>query len=185
MPQYPFGKQRIIDDLQHSLDQIEKTWPMTHSYTRLDPYIIPFVRGRDYFEMIIYHRESKSWFDNYQTDFIMDTIADEKLIVPGDVAFDLGSNAGAITLVMAKLCGQDGHLHAFDPYPWNAVATKCNARVNYLDNVTAHAVGVSNRTERINVRPYASRLDEISVTPTPKPSTFVRSMTTCTSSLDL
>ena len=162
MPKYPFGKQRIIDDLQRSLDEIEKTWPMTGSYERIDPYIIPFFRGRDYFELIIYHIESKLWFDQCQTDFIMDYIADNDLIVPGDVAFDLGSNAGAVTLVMAKLAGTDGHVHAFDPFPWNAVATKCNARINHFDNVTAHPVGVSNQTYRINVAPTESRVFESS-----------------------
>jgi FkbM family methyltransferase len=162
MPKFPFGQHRIIDDLKRALDEIEKTWPMTGSYERIDPYIIPFLRGRERFELIIYHIESKLWYDNYQTSFIMDTIADQALITPGDVAFDLGSNAGSVTLLMAKHCGPDGHVHAFDPYPWNAAATQANARFNYLDNVTAHPVGLSNRSCKINVRPNDSRSYESS-----------------------
>ena len=158
MLKYPYGKKKIIDDLQRALDEVEKTWPMTGSYERVDPYIIPFIRGHEYYELIIYHIESKLWFDNDQTDYIINYMVDHALIKPGDVAFDLGSNAGAITLSMAKLAGESGHVHAFDPYPWNALATQHNARLNYLTNVTAHAVGVSNRNHTINVSPNDSRI---------------------------
>lgn len=157
MPKYAFGQQKIIDSLQYSLDQVEKTWPMTGSYERVDPYIIPFMRGHAYFELIVYHIESKLWFDNDQVDYIMNYIVDQNLIMPGDVVFDLGSNAGAISLIMAKQCGDTGHVHAFDPYPWNAIATQHNAKINYFSNVTAHAVGVSNKTRRIDVSPNDSR----------------------------
>lgn len=162
MLKYPYGKQRIIDSLNYDLDEIEKHWPMTGSYERVDPYIIPFIRGREYFEFMVYHIESKLWFDNFQHDYIMDSMADKKLIVPGDVVFDLGSNSGAVSLIMAKLCGDEGSLHAFDPYPWNASATRHNARLNYLSNVTAHAVGVSNRSYQISVSPNDSRIYESS-----------------------
>jgi FkbM family methyltransferase len=158
MPRYPFGKQRIIDDLQRDLDRVEETWPMTGSYERIDPYIIPFIRGHEYYELIIYHIESKLWFDNDQYDIIMNYMVEKALITPGDIAFDLGSNAGAVTLTMAKLAGESGHVHAFDPYPWNALATKYNARINHLGNVTAHAVGLSNKAYRINVSPNDSRV---------------------------
>ena len=162
MPQYPFGKQKIIDSLQRSLDEVEKTWPMTGSYERVDPYIIPFLRGHEYFELLIYHIESKLWFDNDQSDYIINNMVDRKLILPGDVAFDLGSNAGAVTLIMAKLAGDSGRVHAFDPYPWNAISTRHNAWLNHLDNVTAHAVGVSNKTYKIAVSPNDSRTFESS-----------------------
>ncbi len=162
MPKYPFGKTRIIDDLQRSLDEIEKTWPMTGSYQRIEPYISPLFRANEWFEIIIYHVESKAWFDNYQNDFIMNSLADKELVVPGDVAFDLGSNAGAITLLLAKLCGPTGHVYAFDPYPWNTVATKSNALINHFDNVTAYPVGVSNRNHQISVSPNDSRSYESS-----------------------
>jgi FkbM family methyltransferase len=158
MLKYPSGKRRIIDELQRSLDEVEKIWPMTGSYERIEPYVIPFIRGREYFELIIYHIESKLWYDNFQTDYIMNCIVDEKMIAPGDVVFDLGSNAGAMTLVLAKCCGSEGHVHAFDPYPWNAVATKYNAQINYFDNVTSYPVGVSGKTYRIDVSPNDSRV---------------------------
>lgn len=158
MSRYPYGQQKIIDGLQRDLDTIEKTWPMTGSYERLEPYIIPMMQADQWFNFIVYHLESKLWFDKSHVDFIITETASRQLIKPGQVAFDLGSNSGAITLPMAMLAGPEGHVHAFDPYPWNAAATKANARINHFDNVTAHAVGVSNATHKINVNPNDSRI---------------------------
>jgi FkbM family methyltransferase len=162
MPQYPHGKQKIIDDLQRDLDEIERTWPMINSYKRREPYIVPALLGNHYFEVIIYHEESRQWFDKVGPDFIMDRIHERHCIQPGDVVFDLGSNAGVITLLMASMAGESGRVHAFDPFPWNAAATKHNARLNYLSNVIAHPVGLSNRRYTINVDPYESRIYEAS-----------------------
>lgn len=150
MPKYPYGKQRIIDRLSFDLDEIEKNWQMAGGYERIDPYIIPFQKGREYFELIIYHVESKAWFDNFRNDFIMDSMSDYDLIIPGDVVFDLGSNSGAVSLLMAKLCGDNGHVHAFDPYPWNAVSTGYNAQLNYLSN--SQHTSLAYQTETIKYK---------------------------------
>jgi FkbM family methyltransferase len=158
MLRYPYGKQKILDSLQRALDHVEKNWPMTGSYERVDPYIIPLIRGDAYFEFIVYHIESKLWFDNFQSDFIMSSLAKKSTIAPDDVIFDLGANSGVVSLLMAKLCAEGGHVHAFDPYPWNAIATEHNAKLNYLTNVTVYPVGVSNRNYEISVSPNDSRI---------------------------
>ena len=158
MPKYPVGQMLIIDDLQRKLDSIETTWPMTGSYERVDPYIIPYLHGGDYFQLLIYHIESKLWFDNTNADPLVSHMVQHKLIAEGDTVFDLGCNAGAITLVMARLTGPNGHVHAFDPYPWNAAATKANAQLNYFRNVTSYPVGLSNRDYLIQVSPNDSRI---------------------------
>lgn len=160
MPKFTYGKTKIIDTFQRRLDAIEATWPMTGSYTRLDPYIVPYLQGGDYYELLIFHNESKSWFDNTNVDYIATSMVKKKMIAEGDVVFDLGSNVGAITIVMARLAGETGHVHAFDPYPWNSAATQCNAELNYFRNVTAHTVGVSNKNCKIMVRPNDSRIYE-------------------------
>lgn len=157
MPKFPAGKTRIIDAFQRRLDQIETTWPMTGSYQRIDPYIVPHMQAGRYFELLIYHVESQLWFDNTNYDDLTTKMAQYRLVGEGDVAFDLGSNAGAVTVLLADLAGESGHVHAFDPYPWNAAATDCNARLNYFGNVTAHAVGLSNKDYRIKVSPNDSR----------------------------
>ncbi len=160
MTSLPYRQQRVIDQLQRDLDNIEKTWPMTANYARHDPYIIDFMQAGQHFELIIYHFESKTWYGDHKDDYILSTIAKHSLIKPNDVVFDLGCNAGAICVVMASICQHGGMVHAFDPYPWNAVATRCNAALNGLDNVRSYPVGISNRSFKIEVSPNDSRIYE-------------------------
>jgi FkbM family methyltransferase len=162
VPRYPYGTQKVLDGLQRKLDEIEKTWPMTGSYERIDPYIIPLTQANEWFELIIYHIESKLWFDKSWTDFGVGEVQRRGMIKPGSVAFDLGCNSGAITVTMAMQAGPGGHVHAFDPYPWNAAATQASATLNRLDNVTTYPVGVSNKTHFIHVAPNDSRTYEAS-----------------------
>ena len=158
MPRFTYRQQKIIDSLQSELDAIEKIWPMTANYARIDPFITPYMQAGKYYELIIYHFESNAWFDVAPSDMIINTILQQNQIKVGDIVFDIGSNAGAITVPMAHLCGAAGHVHAFDPYPWNATATKHNAELNGLSNVTAHAVGLSNRDFEISVSPNDARI---------------------------
>jgi FkbM family methyltransferase len=162
MPRYPFGTQTVIDNLARRLDAIEATWPMTGSYTRIDPYVVPHMQANQWFEMIVSHEESKAWFDKSWTDYAQLTALQKGFIKPGSVAFDLGCNSGAITLPMAAQAGPSDHVHAFDPHPWNAAATQAQAQLNQLFNVTVHAVGVSNRSHTISVQPNDSRTYESS-----------------------
>jgi len=160
MPRNSYGRQKIIDSLQRELDLIEKAWPMTANYQRIDPFITPYIQGGNYFELIIYHVESQSWFDAAHPDVILNQMSAANIIRPDEIAFDLGCNAGAVTVPMAAMCAQGGHVHAFDPYPWNAAATRHNAWLNNLDNVTAYAVGISNRDYEISVNPNDARVFE-------------------------
>ena len=158
MPRFTIGQTMIIDELQRKLDEIEKTWPMGGSYQRIDPYIVPYLQAGDYYELIIYHRESQAWFDNTNADIIAQMIVQHRMVTEGDVVFDLGSNAGAITVILARLAGRTGRVHAFDPYPWNAAATQSNCELNYFQNVVTYPVGVSNKSCRIRVQPTDSRV---------------------------
>lgn len=162
MSRFPYGTQLVIDKLSRQLDEIEKTWPMTGSYERIDPYVVPLMQGNEWFELIVYHLESKLWFDQSWLDYGVMEMKRRNLIKPGSVAFDLGCNSGSITVPMAHFAGPTGHVHAFDPYPWNAASTQASAELNRLFNVTAHAVGLSNRTHTISVAPNDSRIYEAS-----------------------
>jgi FkbM family methyltransferase len=104
--------------------------------------------------------ESKLWFDKSWVDPTLLEVRRRGFIGPGSVAFDLGCNSGAITIPMAMQAGPAGHVHAFDPYPWNAAATQASVNLNRLDNVTAHRVGLSNKTHAIKVSPNDSRIYE-------------------------
>lgn len=64
---------------------------------------------------------------------------------PGMTVFDIGANAGYLTLLMAKLVGDSGHVHAFEPIPQNSEYLLETLRINGLRNVTVHQVAVSDQ----------------------------------------
>jgi FkbM family methyltransferase len=67
-----------------------------------------------------------------------------RLLAPGDVFFDVGSNVGFFSLLAAREVGPTGSVHAFEPIAQIAEAVRRNAARNGLDNVTVHAVAVSD-----------------------------------------
>ncbi len=67
-------------------------------------------------------------------------------VQPGAITYDIGANAGYLTLVMAKLVGRQGHIFAFEPDPKNIKALEANLQINGLSNVTAVAKAVSNNS---------------------------------------
>jgi FkbM family methyltransferase len=62
----------------------------------------------------------------------------------GMTVFDIGANAGYHTLLFAKLVDKTGHVYAFEPVPENVQYLRETLRLNRLDNVTLHAVAVSD-----------------------------------------
>jgi FkbM family methyltransferase len=64
---------------------------------------------------------------------------------PGMTVFDIGANAGYLTLVMAKLVGDSGHVHAFEPIPQNSEYLLETLRINGLRNVMVHQVAISDQ----------------------------------------
>jgi FkbM family methyltransferase len=64
---------------------------------------------------------------------------------PGMTVFDIGANAGYLTLLMAKLVGDSGHVHVFEPIPQNSQCLLETIRINGLRNVTVHQVAISDQ----------------------------------------
>lgn len=62
---------------------------------------------------------------------------------PGMTVFDIGANAGHHTVLLSKLCGPSGHVHAFEPLPENAACLLETLRINNLRNVTVHQLAVA------------------------------------------
>lgn len=145
------AKQRFLDRFQRDLDRIESDAPMTGSYERIRPYIVEQSVGGEQYEIIIYHKESEAWFGSGGFDWSLQYYHDHQFVRPGDVAFDLGSNSGVITAYLGLAVGPHGRVLAFDPYPWNALATHYNARLNHLDNVLAYSVGIGDSTFDLNL----------------------------------
>jgi FkbM family methyltransferase len=66
-------------------------------------------------------------------------------IRPGDVVYDVGANIGLYTVPAAIRAGEGGLVHAFEPVPLWRERLRANARLNRLDNVITHDVGLADR----------------------------------------
>lgn len=149
------GKRDLLDRFQRELDASERAAPMHHSYERIDPYVIEMEQAGHTYCLIIYHVESELWYAQqhwFDQSFLY--LHEAGLMRRGDVVFDLGCNAGSTTCWYAMATGTRGHVHAFDPFPWNAIATRYNAELNGLHNVTVHQVGIGAREEKIDLSLY-------------------------------
>lgn len=65
---------------------------------------------------------------------------------PGMVAFDLGANAGYMTMVLADAVGKNGQVFSFEPDPRNVTALEANIKLNRLSQVTTVSKAVSRET---------------------------------------
>ena len=70
-----------------------------------------------------------------------------RMLRPGQVAFDIGSNIGMHAMIMANRVGPTGRVHVFEPDPHPMGRLKANMNLNGLDNVTLNQAAVSSRTE--------------------------------------
>ena len=70
-----------------------------------------------------------------------------RMLRPGQVAFDIGSNIGMHAMIMANCVGPSGRVHVFEPDPHPMARLKANLHLNGLDNVTLNQAAVSSHTE--------------------------------------
>jgi FkbM family methyltransferase len=145
------GKRLLLDRFSRDLDAIEARVPMLHSYTRVAPYIVQQWQPGGWFEMIIFHEESKAWFDQIKSDQGFVQLKRHNAIREGDVVFDLGCNAGFMSVWYGINVGPTGQVHAFDPFPWNALSTRYNAELNFQHHVRSYGLGISCRDEEVTL----------------------------------
>ena len=63
---------------------------------------------------------------------------------PGMTVFDIGANAGYITMLLANLVGNSGQVHAFEPIPENVQFLMETLNMNKITNVTVHQFAVAD-----------------------------------------
>ena len=71
---------------------------------------------------------------------------------PGDTFVDIGANIGMITLLAARLVGPEGTVEAFEPNPDVYRRLSHNVQCNMLNNVSLHAVGLSDKDADLTLR---------------------------------
>lgn len=164
------AEQRLIDHFQHDLDEMETTWPMRNQFERIEPYIVDVNQVGLRFRFIIFHRESEIWYGQERrpegTPGDFDRFVELmhlKMPCAGDTVFDLGCNAGFWSTWFALAVGTSGVVHAFDPCPWNALATRYQARLNYLDNLRTYGVGIGANRRTVRVPLTATQTREVEI----------------------
>ena len=153
-------EQKILDEFSRELDLVEKQYPMMHSYERIDPYVREFQQANVNFSFIIYHVESKAWFDNDYADGVLLNASQYSLVREGDTVFDLGCNSGFLTTWFSLQAGPKGKVLAFDPFPWNTLATLYSAKMNGMENVSVHTVGVAGKHSEVRIPICDSKIYE-------------------------
>lgn len=68
---------------------------------------------------------------------------------PGDVVIDGGANMGAITIPMALMVGEHGHVHAFEPQEFIRYTLCGNVALNNLYNVTVYDRPLGSTNDQI------------------------------------
>jgi FkbM family methyltransferase len=147
----------ILAAFVRRLDEIERTAPMTGGYERIEPRIVRHSQGSLTYRSIVYHRESEAWYGNSYFDWSIEHIREAALLRAGDTVLDIGCNAGLNAIMFALMVGPAGRVIAYDPYPWNAVATHFNAKLNGLSGIEVRACGIGNRNEIIRLSLCDSR----------------------------
>jgi FkbM family methyltransferase len=69
-----------------------------------------------------------------------------RLLRTGDHAVDVGANIGYYSLLLSRLIGAAGQVHAFEPEPENLALLRTNLRINGCANVLVHPVALADAT---------------------------------------
>ena len=69
----------------------------------------------------------------------------QRFVQSGDVAFDIGANIGLHSILLSRLVGPQGKLHAFEPNTELVPALSCTLRE--LGNATLHTIALSDRDD--------------------------------------
>jgi FkbM family methyltransferase len=78
-----------------------------------------------------------------------------RCVSPGETALDVGAHLGYVTLLLAHLVGESGHIHAFEPTAVTYGLLRENIAV--ARNVTAVASAVSDSVGTVEMRDFGPR----------------------------
>ena len=144
-------RRELLDRFQRELDALERTAAMHHGYQRIDPYIVETEQPGHSYSFIVYNVESALWHahGNWKHSAVLARLHEHRAIRPADIVLDIAGNIAFTTCWYALATGPRGWIHAFDPLPWNGIATRYCAELNGLCNVTVHQIGGGALDQRI------------------------------------
>ena len=75
-----------------------------------------------------------------------------RLLGEGDVALDIGANIGMVTILMSRLVGGSGRVHAFEPNPSLLPLLRQVIERNQLANVRLHPIALGSREDTLELK---------------------------------
>lgn len=121
------------------------------------PIVYQDMRGLRY---VLYPGENAGVYLEHGGNYeVAETAFCEDVLAPGMTAFDVGANMGLYTLLMAKLVGQTGIVHSFEPEPDNFGRLGVNVALNGCANVKARQTAVFSASGRRPLSVYERRLN--------------------------
>jgi FkbM family methyltransferase len=84
----------------------------------------------------------------------------ERLVREGMTGFDVGANIGLYSLLLARLVGRTGVVHAFEPEPRNFERLKANLALNAAGNVITNRLAVSHESGDVRLNLFDPSLNE-------------------------
>lgn len=96
-------------------------------------------------------------FEEFETELV------RSCVKPGMRVADIGAHVGYFTILLAKLVGESGKVHAFEPEPNNFEILKKNVAGNSFNNVTLYSRALSDRAERAKLFLDKSNLGNMSL----------------------
>jgi FkbM family methyltransferase len=89
------------------------------------------------------------------------TAALSRLVEPGDTCVDAGAHYGYFTLLLAKLCGPEGHVYSFEAEAENARILRENVSANGLQlRVTVERAALAARGGEVDLHPAAGASEQ-------------------------
>jgi FkbM family methyltransferase len=74
-----------------------------------------------------------------------------KILRPGDTALDIGGNCGVIALRMARLVGERGVVHTFEPQPHLASLMTKSAELNRFSQLHVHQLALGAQEDSLDL----------------------------------
>jgi FkbM family methyltransferase len=133
LPGHP-GKWRAVDWLQSLFGLHSNPWPRTAVVSRAG--IRWHLDLRWYVDRTLYFLGEH---ETENTAWVM------SVLEPATVVFDVGANIGWYTLHAARMVGDSGSVHAFEPAPEEAQRLEENVRLNRFGNVVINRCAVDDR----------------------------------------
>lgn len=138
-------RQRIIEDGYNSFCQLTRTNEIDSVKFDGGKAVVRLKDGRRYhFDANdrvarMYTVPHTGTFEAKETEFV------RNFIRPGQVCFDIGANFGWYTILLSRLVGSEGHVHAFEPIPHTFDVLHKNVTLNECENITITKVALDSK----------------------------------------